>query len=141
MYNNRSPEWWNYRGDCFELVSDPLIILSFSGLRGTRKNWNEQNKELKERAFAGSADRVAMAGATPLDWMMADACARILGDNDLDRATVTRFVQHEQDRSGGGTYGPVATVFNRRMARLGDASSGRESDEGFRLVTGARRQD
>lgn len=148
MYNNRSPEWWNRRlpksEQGIQIVKDPLVILSLSGLRGERKNWGEQRQKLVDLSHAESTTKTATVGAAILDWVQADSGLIVLGRkqevNRLDEETVTRFPQHEQDRTVfGDAFGPRADVYGGR-AELGGSSGGRYPDGGFRSVVGLRKQ-
>lgn len=142
MYTRRDAAWWNKtrpEGES-QLVKTPLrIVLADVALRGTDKKWDKQQAELQKLIDGHSSETTTLEGMAILDWEMMDADA-IIGDIERpDKQTVTRFVQHERDRSGvGDADGPGAFVFGGR-ARLFGWGGGARLVRGFRAVMGQKR--
>lgn len=140
MYQDRTPSWWNKR--CPEgagnsaLVRAPLQLLAVSALRGLPGTWNEQQAKLRDLLWTDGTNTVE--GMAPLDYVLLDTSALISGGKRTrpDVTTFTRFVQHEQDRTGiGGVCGPFANVDGAQLG-LGGSDGGRDPVAGFRVVRG-----
>lgn len=141
MFAKRPASWWNKTRSVGEsrLVEAPLqLVLADIALRGTKKRWTEQQTELQKLVDDHKSEVTTLEGMTPLDWIMMDADAIVGGTERPDKQTVTRFVQHEQDRSdAGGSYGPRARVDGGR-ADLRGSRDGASPLVGFRTVMGQR---
>lgn len=141
MFANRPAAWWNKtrpEGES-QLVKGPLrLLLADTALRGTTEDWASQQTKLQKLVDGHRSETTTLEGMTPLDWTMMDADA-IIGDIQRpDTQTFTRFVQHEQDRSGAhGACGPSANV-DGGQAYLGGSRGNPCGDVGFRAVMGQK---
>ncbi|MGC1176627.1 MAG: hypothetical protein WA843_01030 [Candidatus Saccharimonadales bacterium] len=139
MYANRSAVWWNRtrpEGES-QLAEAPLrVVLADIALRGTKKNWEDEQAELLSLINGHCSDTTTLEGMTPLGWEMMDADA-IVGNTDRPNG-VTRFVQQERDRSvADGLFGPGADVGGSRAYLHGWFGHAYPGD-GFRAVMGQK---
>ncbi len=144
MFANRPPEWWNKRRPeglgLSQLAEAPLfIVLADMALRGTNKNWAEQRSELQQLVGGHRSPNTTLEATTPLEWQMMDADAIVGGTDRPDEKTVTRFVQHDQDRSDAdAACGPYADVRGGRAYLSGASHVYRDPNVGFRSVMGQK---
>ena len=143
MYANRPPQWWNKRlsGDqASGLVEDPLVLLVTSGLKGLKISWDEQRAEQAAIIQSSGSPTTVTEGMAILDHAMLDAAALMSKENleRPDKPTLTRFVQHDRDRSDlVVAYGPYAGVLDEQLY-LHRSNEPAYPYVGFRVVRGLK---